>query len=82
MDYQCNFVTILDGKMQEAIEELTKIFGKGPGERIRGQVGWAIIEDEVSWHDPLDYKAKIGIWAFDWDFKDIRQHLQEKGIAA
>lgn len=81
MDFFAKFVRIRSGKLQETIEELTRIFGRGPGGK-RGERRWIIYKDEPGWYDPGDIVPVVAIYAFDFEQDKIAKYLQEKGLAA
>lgn len=81
MDFFPKFVRIRSGKLQETIEELTRIFGRGPGGE-RGERRWIIYKDEPGWYDPSDVAPVVAILAFDFEQDKIAKYLQEKGLAA
>lgn len=82
MDFFATFITIVDGRMTDAVRELSQIFGLGSGEGRRGQRRWAIIQNEAGWYLPLASKPKVAVAAFDFEVEKIKKYLKEKGIAA
>lgn len=80
MDFFADFVRIIPGKLQETIEELTKIFGNGPGGK-RGERRWYIYKNEPGWYDPSNAVPVIAILAFDYEQTKIKKYLREKGLA-
>jgi len=81
MDFFAKFVRIRSGKLQETIEVLTKIFGRGPGGK-RGERRWIIYKDEPGWYDPGNAAPVVVILSFDFEQDKITKYLQEKGLAA